>query len=540
MLHPCSGLLIGLVLVVMACSSRDSAAPSNATSSGGSSWAATGATDSGSGGMATASRGGASASVGGAVATEGGTSVWAGGGLVNSGGASRGGSSSTVVGGATTGGTTATAGGALVTTGGTTVTAGGTLVTTGGAASGGAATTPAGATASSSAGSAGASTPAGSAAFPFPQNVKSQYCVYPTNYDTDRARAAYKAWYDATITADGAGGFLRVKKPDSGSVIGSTVSEGIGYGMILAVYMNDQNLLDNLWKYEQSHRNANGLMDWEIGPDNQLTSGGKGAATDGDEDMAWALIMADRQWGGKGILDDTYLNHARLLIELIWKFEVDTGRNYLLRPGDQWGNVDITNISYFAPAYFRVFGQVTGKKDDWNKVIAGNYDALERSLNATNGNQDNGLVPAWSDSTGKTVVAFSGAPTHFQNDSTRTPFRVAQDYCYFGEPRAKAYLAKISTFYLGVGVSNIVDGYNLDGTPRPEKAVNGAQAASFVGPAGVGAMSDAKYQSLVNQAYTAVATLNLTAGTIYYQKSWAALSLLMLTGNLVDLTQLQQ
>jgi hypothetical protein len=28
----------------------------------------------------------------------------------------------------------------------------------------------------------------------------------------------------------------------------------------------------------------------------------------------------------------------------------------------------------------------------------------------------------------------------------------------------------------------------------------------------------------------------LTAGTIYYQKSWTALSLLMLTGNLVDLT----
>jgi endo-1,4-beta-D-glucanase Y len=394
----------------------------------------------------------------------------------------------------------------------------------------------AGRTSTSNAGAAGAAS-SGSVAFPFPQNVKSQYCIYPSNYDNERVRAAYKAWYDATVTADGAGGFLRVKKPDSGSVIGSTVSEGIGYGMILAVYMIDQNLFDNLWKYEQSHRNGNGLMDWEIGPDNQITSGGNGAATDGDEDMAWALVMADRQWGGKGTLDDTYLNHAKRLIDLIYAYEVDVGRNYLLRPGDQWGNVDVTNISYFAPAYFRVFGQVTGKAEDWTKVIAGNYDIIERSLNATSGNQNNGLVPAWCDSSGKPVVAYSGAPTHFQNDSTRTPFRVGEDYCYFGEPRAKAYLSKISAFYAGIGVSNIVDGYNLDGTPRPDRATGGAQAASFVGPAGVGAMSDVKYQSFLNDAYAAVATLNLNAGTIYYQKSWTALSLLMMTGNLIDFTQ---
>jgi len=275
-----------------------------------------------------------------------------------------------------------------------------------------------------------------------------------------------------------------------------------------------------------------------IGPDGKVTSGGAGAATDGDEDMAWALVMADRQWGGKGALSDTYLNHAKKLIGLIWTYEVDQTRGAMLKPGDQWGDVDVTNPSYFAPAYYRVFGQVTGKTDDWNKVISANYDILEKSLNATSGNASNGLVPAWCDSSGKPISPFSGAPMYFQNDSTRTPFRVGQDYCFFGEPRAKAYLAEISSFYAGTGVAKIVDGYALDGTPQPDKAVNGLQAASFVGPAGVGAMSDAKYQSFINDAYVDVATLNLTAGTIYYQKSWTALSLLMMTGNLVDFTQI--
>jgi endo-1,4-beta-D-glucanase Y len=196
--------------------------------------------------------------------------------------------------------------------------------------------------------------------------------------------------------------------------------------------------------------------------------------------------------------------------------------------------VDVTNPSYFAPAYYRVFGQVTGKTQDWSKVVDSSYAIIAKSLNATSGNANNGLVPAWCDSNGTPVVAFSGAPTNFQNDSTRTPFRVGQDYCFFGEARAKSYLAKISAFYAEVGVANITNGYNLDGTPNPDKSYPGLQAASFVGPAGVGAMSDPQYQQFVDDAYAKLATLNLTAGTIYYQKSWTALSLLMMTGDLVN------
>jgi endo-1,4-beta-D-glucanase Y len=276
-------------------------------------------------------------------------------------------------------------------------------------------------------------------------------------------------------------------------------------------------------------------MNWEIGPDNVMTSGGNGGATDGDEDMAFALIMADRQWGTSPLLKDSYLNYAKTLIDAIWKYEVDQTRAYMLKAGDQWGDKDVTNPSYFAPAYFRVFGQVTGKADDWNKVIDANYTILAKSLNAASKNQDNGLVPAWCNSSGTPVEAYSGAPLYFQNDSTRTPFRVGQDYCYFGESRAFDYLAKISSFYAGVGVSKITNGYNLDGSPHPEKDYGTLQAASFVGPAGVGAMSDAKYQQFIDDAYAEVATLKLSAGTIYYQKSWTALSLLMLSGNFVVL-----
>lgn len=529
-----------LSCTIAACSSSSGRPPAGTGGRSGSGGATASGGGTGSGGIGSGGVSGVGGTTSsGGTRNDGGTTSAGGtvgtGGMTGPGGRGTGGAPGS--GGASaTGGARGTGGVSAV---GGTASTGGASTNGGATGSGGAggARGTGGATGAGGASGAGGATSPGGAAFPFPINFKGQYCILPTSYDNEKVRAAYKAWKAATVTAEGAGGFLRVRKPDSGSVIDSTVSEGIGYGMILAVYMDDQPLFDGLWKYEQSHLDGNGLMNWEIGPDNTVTSGGSGAATDGDEDMAFALVMADRQWGGKGTLGDTYANHAKKLIDLIWKYEVDAKRGYLLKPGDQWGDVDVTNPSYFAPAYFRIFGQVTGKSSDWDKVIAGNYDILERSLNATSGNAENGLVPAWCNQAGTPVEAYSGAPKHFQNDSTRTPFRIGQDYCYFGEPRAKSYLAKITSFYKGVGVSKIVDGYQLDGTPKPERATGGAQAASFVGPAGVGAMSDAEYQAFLDEAYAAVATLSLNAGTIYYQKSWTALSLLMMTGSLPDLTQ---
>ena len=48
--------------------------------------------------------------------------------------------------------------------------------------------------------------------------------------------------------------------------------------------------------HEKQHRDGKGLMHWHI--DGNGGTVGQGAATDADEDMAFALIMADKQWGG--------------------------------------------------------------------------------------------------------------------------------------------------------------------------------------------------------------------------------------------------
>ena len=45
-------------------------------------------------------------------------------------------------------------------------------------------------------------------------------------------------------------------------------------------------------------------------------------------------------------------------------------------------------------------------------------------------------------------------PYHYQYDSCRTPFRIALDWCWFGETRARDYLLKTSNFFSGIGAAN--------------------------------------------------------------------------------------
>jgi endo-1,4-beta-D-glucanase Y len=379
--------------------------------------------------------------------------------------------------------------------------------------------------------------------FPFPQNRQSGNCIYPTRYLNSDVQAAYMQWYNDTVTSDGAGN-LRIQRlasdtTDSGMLpTGSTVSEGIGYGMLIAVYMNDPTLFDGLWKYEQLHLDEFGLMNWSISPTGALNPNGTGGATDADEDMAFALAMADKQWGGQGSLSKTYAAYALTQIQTVWANEI---WNYeVVIPGDMWGppksgaNV---NVSYFAPAYYRVFAALdpmagSPGMDNWMAAIDESYSILNDSLNPTNGNQSNGLVPAWCNSTGGPPGP--GQPTNYQYDSCRTPFRIGLDWCWNGNKSAQTYVGLTSGFFSGVGAANIADGYGLSGTPEP--AHPGMLSAAFIGPAAVGAMSSSTYQPFLDGAYGEVATLKLLAGGTYYEDSWTVLSMLMMSANFLDYT----
>jgi endo-1,4-beta-D-glucanase Y len=427
-----------------------------------------------------------------------GTGTGTGGSTGSGAGGSTGGGGSTGAAGSTTG-----AGGSASGAGGMSTTGTGGVATTG---TGGVATTGTGGTMVQMCAKQTPPAASGGANFPFPQHRLLAACSYPIYCKDADVQAAWTKWKARAVVADG--GNLRVQRWENGN---DTVSEGIGYGMVAAVYMNDKATLDKLWAYAQQHFDNNGLMQWHLNSSGSVVE--SGSATDGDEDMAFALVMADKQWGG-------YATPAKALLTNIMNHEVDGSG--IIKSGDGFQE-DKRNPSYLAPAYYRVFAEYTGNTR-WTAVVDASYTLLNKCANSSTG-----LVPAWCNSNGGALD-----PSTYQYDACRTPFRIALDACWNNEPRAKAYLAKISAFFATRGAAGITDGFNVNGTPTGTSN----QAMAFLGPAGTAAMS-ANTEPLLDQLYVRVTQLSNPSDPnanyyTYYNASWGILSALVMTGNFVN------
>jgi endo-1,4-beta-D-glucanase Y len=350
---------------------------------------------------------------------------------------------------------------------------------------------------------------------------------------------AYNAWKAAMVSGN------KVIRPENGN---DTVSEGIAYGMLIAVNMNDQTLFDSLYGYWHSPGNlaVGNLMTWCIpsGGGSCNPSGG-GSATDADEDAAFALLQADKAWGSAGT--NNYKTLAMGMISDIWTNDIDGGGTNLPKGGSHYtsptgtSGLAITNPSYFAPAYYTAF-KAAGDTHDWASVSTAVYTALGKLAGS------NGLVPAWCGSTCTVPASNGGANDEiYQYDSHRVPMRIGLDYCFNGTANAKTYVGKTTTFFAtsafaGLnGIGRVYDIYNLNGTQLTGTPNN---SASILGTAAVGAMADGTQQTFLNDAYQAVFDIvtRSTMSTLptstpqttpysYYNATVGMMTLLMMTGN---------
>ena len=227
---------------------------------------------------------------------------------------------------------------------------------------------------------------------PFGSNTQYKNGIMPTNLPSggtyggsQKAADAYNAWKNAYVTS--CSGSYRVKFDDGSS----TVSEGIGYGMLLSVYAADKATFDGLWAYYQANMNGNGMMNWKIGGCSGAT--GQNGATDAELDVAMALTIAVEQWPANST---QYTADAKSMIQKIKNLEMD-GVGQTLN-GDACGNTNsCRNPSYFAPGYYTEFAKIdAGNATFWNTTaINASNTVLTANRNATSG-----LVSNWCDNSG--------------------------------------------------------------------------------------------------------------------------------------------
>lgn len=345
----------------------------------------------------------------------------------------------------------------------------------------------------------------------------------PTNVQSNDLEQAYLDWKNRFADASCSDGRARVKFDDPNF----SVSEGIAYGMLLSAYANDKELFDGLWKYYKSHRNPNGVMHWKInGCD---TVDGQNGATDAELDAAIALIIAGNRFDNSGTIN--YHEDAKELIAVMKQHEVEAN-TYVLKPGDAWGGSNNTNPSYFAPGYYKVYGEFTNDQQFWNNVIVKTYEVLNANLSTNNA--VGGLVSDWckADGTYSDIVPWAhNAGKSYYYDAARTPWRIATDYLWFGENNAKDYLSKCQNFVTGVGgINKITAGYNQDGTQIPGNSGTPYKDVVFTG-AFSSALMISTNQNMVDEAYTALKSQTSNA---YFANTLRVLYMYTMSGNLYN------
>ncbi|MCX6182657.1 MAG: glycosyl hydrolase family 8 [Bacteroidetes bacterium] len=366
--------------------------------------------------------------------------------------------------------------------------------------------------------------------YPFPQNTTYTYGRKPSSPASADAQASYDYWKTNFVTSSGACGYRRViwdyynggrGKTDKSS----SVSEGIGYGMLLAAYAGDASLFSDLWNFYKVNRNGNGVMNWHV---ENCGAVGQNGATDAELDVAMALVVASYQWQS-----NAYLNDAKSMISIIRTKEFDGS---IQKPGDQFGGSNLVNPSYFAPGYYRVFATIEpAYASFWTAAAAKGYEIIFKA-----DKKSNGLVPDWCDANGNassSATAYEDQGKNFIYDAVRTPLRSAIDYLWFGNADAAKYCTRITdwSYNANGGTTNSLGSkYSPTGSK-----LDASHSNTFVGCFTVAAMAaeqaqgthtSAQYLSYLNAGYTDNKNTSPGYGQ-YFNATLKALSQFILSGN---------
>jgi len=374
-----------------------------------------------------------------------------------------------------------------------------------------------------------------SPAVPFGSGTKYPYGVMPTNLPTTgtytqstAAATAYTNWVK-TFVSPCSNGALRVRFTNgSGSISDSsyTVSEGIGYGMLLAAYAGDKTIFDGLWKYWKNNHDgySNYLMNWKISYCSSTS--GQNSASDADEDAAMALIIASNQWPN-ATSPYTYKTEAKNMLDAIRTKDFLSNQMTMGDYATSSGS-SCRNPSYMAPGYYKEFAIFdVANASTWN-----NYASTASTILLGNRNSTTGLVSNWcSNSSPYADNNCNGSGTGYGYDACRNPWRMAIDVLWHGTSAVTAS-SDIST-----KLSAWMKGYegNLKG-PLAQNASNPSTGTYKNGVFSTFALSPMASSNTgttsanLNTCYTSVANMSFET-TYYFNATLRTITLFVLTGN---------
>jgi oligosaccharide reducing-end xylanase len=337
-------------------------------------------------------------------------------------------------------------------------------------------------------------------------------------------------------------------------------SEGMSYGMMIAVQLGKKREFDALWNWSKTYmlttdpRNpSHGYFAWSMNTDGSPRA--LGAAPDGEEYYAMALYFAAHRWGnGKGIYD--YQAEADKILRGMRHHPVASGTTpFRIHPqdppfaepdqpwpspnnraeqalaaqqGKPWPprrpghaprhvtvgpmvdeashmlrfvpetNVPGSDPSYHLPAFYELWAR-WGPSED--RVFWARAAEVSREYFVKVSHPVTGLGPDRAGFDGTPLPSWDGSPGAFGYDSWRTISNWSVDYSWWGkDPRARQLSDRLQAFLYAQGLQSFADRYTLDGRPLSARHSVGMLAGAAAGAlaATPGQVPDAFLRALWN------------------------------------------
>ena len=272
-------------------------------------------------------------------------------------------------------------------------------------------------------------------------------------------------------------------------------TEGMSYGMMIAVQLNEKDIFDRLWRWSKKYMQhqsgpRKGYFAWSCKTDG--THNAEGAASDGELYFITALIFASNRWG-----NDTGINYKAEAQHILNCIQPKDGR-YLIDPATQlitftpdgFGN-RFTDPSYHIPAFYEVWAKWAddGRADYWRQCAQKSREFLHKATHPVTGlNAD----MCQYDGSEMQAPRWPGMPqpkpgeqprrngsNNFRYDSWRVPMNITLDYEWSGVDAKwqRQYGEKIQNFFYAQGVDTFLDQYRPDGSLPEEDEI--LQAGGF-------------------------------------------------------------
>ncbi len=251
-------------------------------------------------------------------------------------------------------------------------------------------------------------------------------------------------------------------------------TEGLSYGMMIAVQLNKKSVFDRIWRWSKKYLQhqegpREGYFAWSINPAT-MKKNSEGSASDGELYFITSLLFASNRWGNTTGIN--YYGEARRILDAMWKKDgTDNIYNLINTQHKQitfvpeGSNYEWTDPSYHLPAFYEVWALYAkdGHEQFYKDCADTSRVFLHRACNPVTG-----LNTDYAEFNGQPHPT-RWMPQAFRYDSWRVPMNISMDYNWFGKDKdwQQDYAKRFQHFLRSKGIDSFEDQFNTDGT-RPD------------------------------------------------------------------------